>query len=559
MPWSVGDVDKHKKGLTNKDKKKWVSIANSVLESCKSSGGSDCEGKAIRIANSKVGAKMKDDVNVVNFSMTQKSMYDIETETNPEGGIILKEVPVFKTGTHRGCKYDEKYIDDVLVNNFDPKSNVPIQADHSDSYKDTLGYVRKLVRKGKMLYADMHLLADNAIARWKKGLMKKWSISFYLDKRGLREISAVAFPYVKEASVLSEDVEVFNGKVTDEQLDQIISYMGIHGQYDREQLRMGVEVEYEHGTKLGQDTNVTNDDLIMTARIAVAHLKEIPDYYDRLHEMEEEAGKTEEEEEEMYAEIIDNPRESNKTKNKDYQVETGKKAPTVKREVIEIDAESGAEKRTSTVNEKDTPVINSDDDNNSPSHEELKDDADTVIQHNENIDEENTMEDMKKIEELAELKAKEMLTEAGEREEKLAEELQTKTEEAEKLAAEKADMEKKLDLASVKETVAGLKKDGKVLPAEEEKVTGFIVGLSEEQRTEYIEILKAAEPKVDLKESGEQESEKEEEASDEFAVDFDEMSTEEIEDVICKYAEKHGIPEADARDIIYDKAEVKKD
>lgn len=53
IPWTVKDVDSKKKGLTPAQKKKWVKIANSVLKDCKAKGGSDCEGKAIRIANSK--------------------------------------------------------------------------------------------------------------------------------------------------------------------------------------------------------------------------------------------------------------------------------------------------------------------------------------------------------------------------------------------------------------------------------------------------------------------------------------------------------------------------
>ena len=53
MPWTVKDVDRHKKGLASAQKKKWVSIANGVLKDCQSKGGSGCEGKAIRIANSK--------------------------------------------------------------------------------------------------------------------------------------------------------------------------------------------------------------------------------------------------------------------------------------------------------------------------------------------------------------------------------------------------------------------------------------------------------------------------------------------------------------------------
>lgn len=59
--------------------------------------------------------------------------------------------------------------------------------------------------------------------------------------------------------------------------------------FNLEEFRMGLHVELEHGL-VDPETNVTNDDEIMTAKIALAHLKEIPDYYTRLEIMEEEAG-----------------------------------------------------------------------------------------------------------------------------------------------------------------------------------------------------------------------------------------------------------------------------
>jgi hypothetical protein len=55
-----------------------------------------------------------------------------------------------------------------------------------------------------------------------------------------------------------------------------------------EQFRMGIDVELEHGTRDPQ-TNVTGDDVTMTAKIARAHLNEFPDYYSRLAKMEAEA------------------------------------------------------------------------------------------------------------------------------------------------------------------------------------------------------------------------------------------------------------------------------
>ena len=60
------------------------------------------------------------------------------------------------------------------------------------------------------------------------------------------------------------------------------------GDIDLEQFRMGLVVELEHGTQ-DPATNVTNDDETMTGKIAIAHLREIPDYYTRLAAMESEA------------------------------------------------------------------------------------------------------------------------------------------------------------------------------------------------------------------------------------------------------------------------------
>jgi hypothetical protein len=58
--------------------------------------------------------------------------------------------------------------------------------------------------------------------------------------------------------------------------------------FDTEQFRMGMDVELEHGLH-DPTTNVTDDDAIVTGKIALAHLNEFPDYYTRLDRMEEEA------------------------------------------------------------------------------------------------------------------------------------------------------------------------------------------------------------------------------------------------------------------------------
>jgi Protein of unknown function (DUF5661) len=58
--------------------------------------------------------------------------------------------------------------------------------------------------------------------------------------------------------------------------------------FDLEQFRAGMDVEFEHGSHDPQ-TDVTGDDPITTGKIALAHMKEFPDYYERLERMEKEA------------------------------------------------------------------------------------------------------------------------------------------------------------------------------------------------------------------------------------------------------------------------------
>jgi hypothetical protein len=58
--------------------------------------------------------------------------------------------------------------------------------------------------------------------------------------------------------------------------------------FDAQQLANGMNVELEHGT-VDPATNVSDDDELVTMKIALAHLNEFPDYYIRLEKMEDEA------------------------------------------------------------------------------------------------------------------------------------------------------------------------------------------------------------------------------------------------------------------------------
>ncbi len=76
---------------------------------------------------------------------------------------------------------------------------------------------------------------------------------------------------------------------SEEQAREVGEKLGIKwDKFDVEQLRHGMDIEMEHGT-VDPNTNVSDDDPLITAKIALAHLNEFPDYYKRLDKMEEEA------------------------------------------------------------------------------------------------------------------------------------------------------------------------------------------------------------------------------------------------------------------------------
>ncbi len=78
---------------------------------------------------------------------------------------------------------------------------------------------------------------------------------------------------------------------TNEQAKEIGEKLGLDWmKFDIDQFRRGMDIEMEHGL-VDVKTNVSNDDSLITGKIALAHLNEFPDYYDRLEKMEEEAEK----------------------------------------------------------------------------------------------------------------------------------------------------------------------------------------------------------------------------------------------------------------------------
>ncbi|EOQ00954.1 hypothetical protein [Bacillus cereus] len=129
------------------------------------------------------------------------------SEANPSEDLI-KEAIMFSVGTHRGKDYTESHLQ-TLVDSFSKDDEIPVQLDHSESARDTVGYLEEASVKDGKLMGKVRIIEEFAKERIAKKLLKKLSVSFYTDREGnptrLREVSLVAFPQLKGATLFSEN------------------------------------------------------------------------------------------------------------------------------------------------------------------------------------------------------------------------------------------------------------------------------------------------------------------------------------------------------------------
>ncbi|AVO23018.1 hypothetical protein [Bacillus phage Anath] len=126
---------------------------------------------------------------------------------------VVKEAELFSTGTHRGTDYTVEDLN-TLASNFSVDERVPIQLDHSESVRDTVGFLEEAKVVGDKLMGKVRIIDEFTQERIDKKLMGKVSISFYIQyneeedrisPHKLREVSLVAFPQVKSAQLFCEN------------------------------------------------------------------------------------------------------------------------------------------------------------------------------------------------------------------------------------------------------------------------------------------------------------------------------------------------------------------
>ncbi|PGC41914.1 hypothetical protein [Bacillus pseudomycoides] len=141
---------------------------------------------------------------------------------------LVKDAELFTVGTHRGRDYTIKDLE-TLAGSFNKEDMVPIQLDHSESARDTVGFLESVKVVGDKLMGTVRIIEESIKQRVQKGLAKKVSISFYTDSQGnpskIREVSLVAFPQVKSAQLFRE--QALEDSLFEHEYQQYVKSLGI--------------------------------------------------------------------------------------------------------------------------------------------------------------------------------------------------------------------------------------------------------------------------------------------------------------------------------------------
>ncbi|OFY64765.1 MAG: hypothetical protein A2Y71_06240 [Bacteroidetes bacterium RBG_13_42_15] len=198
MPWDVSDVKRFKKGLTDKQKKQWVEIANAALKSCQEKGGKNCEASAIRQASGVVSHKS---VTIHTFKFLSVNNYDIRKETLD--GKVYSVVPVVMMveGVHNGSLGPLLHLADDLGKSASSWDTIPVVVDHPK-------------KDGQFISANTPGLEGKHVGmvfctHWEDGLRA----DAWIEDSKLEEVSAEALKHINNHLPL----EVSLGMYTDEE------------------------------------------------------------------------------------------------------------------------------------------------------------------------------------------------------------------------------------------------------------------------------------------------------------------------------------------------------
>jgi len=200
MPWTIKDVDKHKKGLTDKQKKKWVAVANSSYNKCIAAGGTDetCAPKAIKQANG---------VTNMQVYAVFNNEYEIREEKLQNKDYLVVPIIMMVEGVHNGSHGAILHTAEELGKLPESWNGIPVMINHpmdedGVSISANSPEVLEQYKVGSIYNAKM--------------IEKKLAAEAWLELERLEQISIETSESILNMELLEVSVGVFNDSV-DEQ------------------------------------------------------------------------------------------------------------------------------------------------------------------------------------------------------------------------------------------------------------------------------------------------------------------------------------------------------
>ena len=288
MPWTTEDVEKHVKGLSAKAKKTWINVANSALATCQEKGGEDCEGSAIRQANSVAKKQMEDDEKTY-YYLTDISDIQLEEKEGKKSSWI----EVFREGEWNHPKWGiikgtKKLFNDFISN---WKSNVlgrEIALDKTHNPEEgATGWIKDMKIVGDRLKALVEWTPWGIELIEQKGF-KYFSPEYrdsYTDKESGKEHKNVLFgggitnrPFLTDLApiVLSEDLEnqCFKTVNTNELKENFWIALQEYADHDEEKIRNIMDTMKSHMEEAMKATK-TKDGEAMIYSIVKGHMRQM--------------------------------------------------------------------------------------------------------------------------------------------------------------------------------------------------------------------------------------------------------------------------------------------
>ncbi len=205
MPWTKKDVDRFKKGLTEKQKDQWVAIANSALQSCLKEGGeqSECEASAIKQANGSVGNNSKNAESMEKYNRINNN-YQMRYAQHQGKTHLVVPVVMMVEGVHKGSHGSMLHTAEELGKFPAAWNGMPIVVQHpQDQYGNDIS-----ANSPDVIDTQTVGRVYNTHIEENKLKAEAW-----LDKNKLQDVSPEAFSCVEDQKPLDVSVGVFSDEV----------------------------------------------------------------------------------------------------------------------------------------------------------------------------------------------------------------------------------------------------------------------------------------------------------------------------------------------------------